>query len=544
VPAPQFWPAYVLIGGSIALLVVLALAVWLGWRAGLVPVVRGVLVAGCLVLAAGAVGVIGWAAGLPDYCQSGNERLVEEDGQCVGISDGGYVFDERLAAVSHRIERLNDRVTEGGTPYATIALMIPMTPDEESEAERAQLLREVQGAYLAQYQANVVREEDVPVRLVLANPGRDLGHGRRVADWLGEMARSPEDRLRVVFGFNLSVRANADTIGYLTREKHIPVVGGPITATGLANDADGRYPGLVKVVPSNLDQANALRSYLGEDAAKTFLIQDRSSTDLYSESLRQAFGAVTRGSASDPQEYDPTQVTKNDFAMMVNNLCDSEATTIYFAGRPPALALLINALGERGCHQRHFRVVTVSGASTIALEPDLDWGALTRGKGLTVEYATITHPDAWAAPKKAGDPRPPATGGSPDALAALNDLLEANPPSRIGPTDLSDGRTITMYDSALTAVTGIVKRGAPKGEVPTLSGIEETWRRLRGAHSVKGASGWICLDNNGTPYDKAVAIVRLVPSGGDSAGGHLDFRGIAWPTGKPLTAKRCADIRG
>ncbi|MEU0739012.1 hypothetical protein [Streptomyces sp. NPDC006134] len=541
---PRFWPAFVLIGGASAVVVVLGLAVWGAWRAGLVPAVRNALAAVCLLGAAGAVGVIVWAAGLPDYCQSGNERLVEEDGQCVGVSDGSHVFDSSISAVSHKIEQLNDQVVEGGKPYATIALMIPMTPDEESEADRAQLLREVQGAYLAQYRANVVDKEDVPVRLVLANPGRELEHSRRVAGWLAEMARSPKDRLRVVFGFNLSVRENADTIGYLTRQQHIPVVGGPITATDLANDASGRYPGLVKVVPSNLDQANALRAYLDEDVEKTFLIQDRSGSDLYSRSLLEAFGAVTKGSASVPEEYDASQVTKNDFALMVGNLCDSQATTVYFAGRPRELTQLVNALGRRGCQHRHFRVVTVSGASTIALEPDLDWGALARGKGLTVEYATITHPDAWAAPEGPRSPRPPATGGSTDDFAAFTALLRKNPPSQIGPTDLSDGRTLTMYDAALTAITGINKRVARPGEVPTLSGIEETWRRLRGGNSVKGATGWICLTNNGTPYDKAVAIVRLVPSGGDSGGGHLAFQGIAWPTGKPLTAKRCLDTRG
>ncbi|GHH83991.1 hypothetical protein GCM10018793_47210 [Streptomyces sulfonofaciens] len=545
-PAPRFWPAPVLFGAPAALLVVLALALWLGWRAGLVPVVRNALAGGCLALAAVAVGAVVWAAQLPEYCQSGNGRLVVEDGQCVGISDGGHAFVEELRPVSARIKALNDRVTRGDTPYATIALMIPMTPDGESRAERTQLLREVQGAYLAQYRADEAGKEDVPIRLVLANPGRDGRHGRQVADWLSDMARSPKDRLRVVFGFNLSVRQTADTIGYLTRQKHIPVVGGPITATDLANDRDNRYPGLAKVVPSNLDQAHALQHHLEADDEKTFLIEDISGNDMYSRSLRTAFREVTKGAANGPERYDSSQVTNNDFRLMVNNVCDSEATTIYFAGRPPALARLINALGARGCTDRHLRLVTVSGASTIALDPRLDWSALAPGRGLTVEYATITHPDAWTVRHNAGARTPPATGGSPHALGVLTGLLEGDSPEGpgdIGPTDLSDGRTITMYDSALTAITGIENRVTRKGPVPALANIAEAWNHLHGVAKVSGASGWICLGSNGTPYDKAVAIVRLVPGSG-GADGHLAFQGVAWPTGRALTEETCRNTRG
>ncbi|MFK0120448.1 ABC transporter substrate-binding protein [Streptomyces sp. NPDC090994] len=543
-PAPEFWPRWLLFGGASALVVATALVLWWVWHAGVDHRVRHAVAAVCAVVAGGAVAVVCWTAALPDYCQSGNGRLVREDGQCVGISDGGYVFDDALAAVSARIEELNDRVEQGDTPYATIALMIPMTPGEESAADRAQVLREVQGAYLAQYRADVVAPEDVPVRLVLANPGRDLKHGRRVADWLAELAASDEDRLRAVFGFNLSVQENADTIGYLTREKKIPVVGGPLTATGLADGGKTPYPGLVKVVPSNHDQARALRHYLDEDDTKSFLIEDISGTDLYAKSLREAFREVTRNAASGPEQYDAQRVTNNDFQQMVNNICDSRATTLYFAGRPAALAQLINALGRRGCTDRHLTLVTVSGASTITLEPSLDWSALTRGEGLTVEYATITHPDVWAA---GGSPAPPSTGGSPADLAKLTGLLEpdaAHDPGDIGATDLSDGRTITMYDAALTAITGIENRVTEKGEVPDLAAIGEAWRRLHGVHKVPGASGWICLRGDGTPYDKAVAIVRLVAEGGEGPGGHLAYQGVAWPTGRPLTAERCLNTKG
>ncbi|MET8978084.1 ABC transporter substrate-binding protein [Streptomyces sp. NPDC004539] len=538
--APEFWPAWVLIAVPLLLLLALAACVWwLLWRTDFVPAVRNTLLVVCVLLGAGAVTAVVWAAGLPDYCQSGNERLVKEGGECVGVSDGGHVYIAELAKVSKAIKNLNDEVTGSQKPYATVALMIPMTPAADSRADREQILREVQGAYLAQYRANKVDDSDIGVRLVLANPGRAMDHGRQVADWLGELTRT-DDRLRVVFGFNLSVRQNADTIGYLTKDKGIPVVGGPITATTLANDdADRDYPGLVKVVPSNRDQAQALSHYLGGDQSKTFLVQDENSDDLYSQSLRDAFQEVTKGAAGGPETYDAEKVLYRDFRQMVGNVCDSRATTVYFAGRPPALANLIKALGDRGCMERPIRVVTVSGASTITLDPKLDWGAFTRGAGLTVEYATITHPDAWKATTKGR----PVTGGSPDDLAKLTSVIARQP--GIGAVDLTDGRTITMFDAATTAVTGIADRVDEKGTVPALADIKETWRRLRGQSKVEGASGWICLRSDGTPYDKAVAVVRLVPPpAGRTGKGTLAFQAIAWPTGRPLTEDMCRNARG
>jgi hypothetical protein len=43
---------------------------------------------------------------------------------------------------------------------------------------------------------------------------------------------------------------------------------------------------------------------------------------------------------------------------------------------------------------------------------------------------------------------------------------------------------------------------------------------------VRGASGWICLDNHGNPYNKAVPVVELTRD-------KPRFVQIAWPEGKP-----------
>ncbi|WP_327249767.1 hypothetical protein [Streptomyces sp. NBC_01320] len=37
------------------------------------------------------------------------------------------------------------------------------------------------------------------------------------------------------------------------------------------------------------------------------------------------------------------------------------------------------------------------------------------------------------------------------------------------------------------------------------------WPRVKASLRVSGASGWICLDNHGNPYNKAVPVVELAP---------------------------------
>ncbi|MFJ6699353.1 ABC transporter substrate-binding protein [Streptomyces sp. NPDC091272] len=479
-----------------------------------------------LLLAAGATVTVPRL--LPNSsCGVGVEKR-GDDVECTGVTDGAYHFIPEIGPVSDRIKAENDRVTGSGAPYSTIALMIPMTPTEQDTAARTQLLREVQGAYLAQFRANQEGELEPPIRLVLANPGREMTRRTEVTDQLAAMSASDRDRLRAVFGFNVSTTQTEETIRRLTEVHRIAVVGGPITADSIANTKaePDKYPGLAKIVPSNSDQARALTHYLKVKPAETFLVEDTRADDLYARSLRAAFRTETKGTPFAPEEYRADQATPNDFAQMVNNLCNSRATTVYFSGRPPALTQLVRALGKRGCPEKRYRVVTVSGASTLALDPKMPWEAFTFGAGLSVEYATITHQDAWTA-------RPPATGGSSTDYKALERLV-TDPRQRdavgdIGPTGLADGRTITTHDSALTAIAAIRNRVVGKGRVPDQKSIPAAWPRLHGQAMVRGASGWICLNSYGTPYNKAVAIVKLLPAEGH----HIQFVRLAWPDGAP-----------
>lgn len=488
------------------------------WFGALPPIVRKTIAVIVVLVVAGAITWIVWWW-LHPTCADGVDQV---HGECVGVTDGAFHYFDGLGPVEDQIKQQNDAVVASGKPYATIALMIPMTYRAEQAADRAQVIREVRGAYAAQWQANQ-GDPDLRFRVVLANPGRDMGSWERVTDQLNEM--TGPDNLRAVFGFNLSTDRTEQTIRKLTREYHIPVIGGPITAGSLGNDEShsNRYPGLAKVVPSNEDQVRALRTHLGDlGGSDVSLVEDFKADDIYSKDLRRAFEKTLTGTPHNLETYDSSSVLQGDFDDMVNNFCDGRkaAATVFFSGRPPELARLITAIGHRGCGEVPFTVVTVSGASTIALDPTIDWKAYAGENGkkpLTVEYATVTHQDAWTTGK------PPATGGSADAIADMRKPLRNVPQD-----ELADGRTITTYDSALTAIAAIKNRLTKKGMVPPLRSIPAAYPRLHGDEKVPGASGWICLTTAGTPYDKAVAIVRLAPGAP-----HIRFETLAWPEGKP-----------
>jgi len=451
--------------------------------------------------------------------------------ECVGVTDGGMSFDPVLDQVSARIKAENDRVTKAGARYATIALMVPMYfAHRTAPVDRKHLLWEVQGAYFAQYRANHKANGRAPaIRMVLANPGLGGGHWRTVADQLAGMAASPEHRLRAVFGFDISLPTTKRSIDYLTNAKKIPVVGGALTADDIANTPQHphAYEGLVRVNASNTDQAAALaHADHGVGVRQTVLVEDARTDDNYITSLRKVFEARTAGASLAPEQFrSPLDIstegtTSNDFRQIVPNICQSPAKEIYFAGRPVQLRQFLNELGKRGCRDRSYTVITGPAANALPLDADLDWDTLRNG--VTLEFTASSHPDAWTGPNA------PATGGSAEAFRTLKELTNRQVTGPVGPVDLTDSRAIITYDSASTAIEGIRDEAVQGHTVPSTDEVRNAWLRLHGTHRVEGASGWICLDNQGNPYDKAVAVVRLDPTT------HTDrFVTLSWPTGRP-----------
>ena len=464
-------------------------------------------------------------------CATGVVRPEGSD-ECVGVSSTAYYFGRpQLRDAVRAIDRENRGLKPGS--YVTVALLEPFTATDADNL--ADVLHELQGAYLAQYQANHDSNGDVPaIRLVLANPGSTGAHWEHTVDQLEGMTGGT-DKLRAVAGVGLSTENNKKAVAELTR-RGIPVVGTSITADNLANGQNGKdpYPGLARVSPTNTDEASALASFAQVTADKAVLVYDQKG-DPYTLTLQRSFQKLLKGSPYAPWSFnapdDRSQEgnTANDFRQITHLVCDTGdgTDTILFAGRHTQLRQFINALGERGCQDRKFTLLTGDEGSYLTGDKDLDREALTHH--LTVRYTALAHPDAWVR-------GPAATGGSATDAKALLDLVRRGQGDKVGPigkVDLEDGQLIIAYDAMTLTYQGIREAKPDTKTAPALEDVGNEWRLMKGTQQrVNGAGGWICLDNHGNPYDKAVPIVELTPEG------SARFVKIAWPEGKP-PAKEC-----
>ncbi|WP_030993260.1 ABC transporter substrate-binding protein [Streptomyces sp. NRRL WC-3744] len=522
---------------------------------------KKILYALLAVVAAVAVGLFGWSLLMkPDMCGDGVERI---GGECVGVNGTGYDFGTpEIRAVARAIAQENKRIE--GQPHVTVAMMLPLQSDRA--ALRRQMRSDLQGAYLGQLKANEGEGEPPKIRLVLANPGRDYRQQAKVVDTLLDMAGSGEDRLRAVTGFNLSLDSTEQAVKRLT-DHRIPVLASRITGDQIANrdGADGmakpKFPGLARIIPTNGDAAQALAGFNGErgrENRKTVLVYDTRPDD-YNESLAKAFSGIEEKGAPGPAAMpfqspaiDEEGSTGNQFTQIANNICDSDADTVYFAGRALHLRIFTLKLAQVGCGNRHYTVI--SGSDGASLRQDMkkeDWARLRGADGrakVTVQYAAPAHPDAWrteltAWKKKweASHDREPARNELPQYLTEPNEALDGLE-KLIGTTrgrgtdlgsvpDLEDSRTMLVYDGLVTIGTALHQMQS--GDAKRLPGLEDVgreWSQLQSRHRVRGTSGLICLTSGGNAYDKPVAVVELDP--GADGRGRLKYVGLGWPTGR------------
>lgn len=500
----------------------------------------------------GAYGLFG-----PEGPASCGEGLEVHGRDCVGVSDGTGVFMPQVEGareVFGRIEAENERIA--GRKHATVALMIPMESDNSAVQE--QILSEVQGAYLAQYQANKADAAKPPIRLVLANPGRNYGSWDHTVDRLVR----DEPQLRVIAGFNLSLENTREAMSHVTNELGIPVVASLVTSGDFANP-EGRdrdkdpYPGLARVVSTSEDQARALLAFdPGLAGEQTALVADTRPKDNYNRSLWTAFTRARGDRATGArgvqdmtfrsEGIEEEGVTPNEFEDFARNICQSRARVVYFAGRAFHLELFVKKLAGTYCAgKKSYTVITGSDATSLGQRLDAEERDLLRGDtgtgkpSVSVRYSAPAHPDAWNdavrkwEKKAAEQGRKHGREDRPRHLAepqdAMNELMaDITAVGDIGPVRLDDGRTIATHDVVLTATRALAKAASiSKAEVPPTERIKQDFTHLNLASRVQGASGWICLTNAGNPYDKASSVVRL-----DPASDELEFEGVAWPDGK------------
>ncbi|MEU5769737.1 caspase family protein [Streptomyces asoensis] len=449
------------------------------------------------VLVGGPYGGLLYAGTMEGSCGKGRE-VTELKGECVGVSDGGFVFTPELKDVSARIAHANADIPDS-TATVTIALLLPMTGGDAST--RARVLHQVQGAYLAQEQANRMPSAFRPhIRLLLANPGAGAHAWRPVIDALVNREASSRDHVRAVIGVDVVDHDSQLGVRYLEHEG-LPTVGGgypPIETEDFST-------GIVWIMPGPVERAEALRAgdahLRPERSAVMVQSMQRSPMDVYENGLAQSFEPYISAQRMNSAEYgDPVELR----GVVARDVCRSPAVVdrVVFSGPVDELRVFIKEMGRRSCQSRTFTVVSGSATAALLTDSALDWTAL-RDRGIRVEYPAAAHPGAWPKSTK----REKGPGQVLRDLAARADAES----SALGGTDLSDGETISAYDSALTAITAIHRTARGRTDVPSVGRVSAGLLAMRGPLRLAGASGWICLDVRGRAVGKAVQVVVIDP---------------------------------
>ncbi|MFC4561794.1 ABC transporter substrate-binding protein [Nocardiopsis mangrovi] len=433
-------------------------------------------------------------------------RVRGGDGECVGTTDGSHVFDPGFADVQARIAAENERVAEqidGGAAAARIAVMTQLTPTAVSAMSPDQVLRSLEGAYVAQMRANHSRDIGDPtplVQLVLANEGSRQEHWEPVVDRLVEMSTEPVPLLAVI-GLGVSIRSTAEAADRLSASG-VPMVSAVASADGLN---DGSYPGLLRAGPSNTDFVTALRGYVeAHDELRTgILVFDQNAPDLFVSTLTAAFEAemaeYTEGVP--PQPFSGTALADGSpptlFASAAQNICQTEADMVFYAGRGVDLSGLIDALHSRPCVREP---LTVFFAETgLSLREDEEIRGDLEDGNITIVHAAASDPD-WGSGAR----------GEPEGFAPFVDSYAEHVGDPGGALD--NGYAIAHHDAVMVAVQAIRLYTREGGdEPPRAEGVRGALFRLNAGNVVRGAGGDLAFSTtrDGDPGGKPVPVFEI-----------------------------------
>ncbi|MBP2335782.1 DNA polymerase III delta prime subunit [Saccharothrix coeruleofusca] len=463
--------------------------------------VRLVAVAAVLALVVGAAVVVG--VNLFTRCGAGVQN---RGGECVGVTDGSYVFDDRLAAVQRRILEENRRVE--ALPHVTVALLTPLLPTDVGSVTWQRVRAQLEGAHVAQLAANEDKREP-KVRLLLANPGSAQQEWRAVVDQLVDSAEA--QRLVGVIGVGQST-TNAQQTARALSAAGIPMVASVVTATGFHVEPPAqpgepaRYlKGFARVSSTTGNQIAVLSDYLAEQGvSRTMLVYDINEDDLYTGTLYDEFKAAAaagRLSIAVESRFDTEAALDTQFREIMKDLCgDGAPDTVLYAGRAVLLDDLIDNLRQRGCaRERRITLVTGSDASMLRTRPDLR--PREDQPDLAVVYTPHVDPDAA---RRMG-------------ITEFDRLTAEFERLGFDTADLADGWGVMMHDAMLATTEAISRSaiGAKPGELPTRQGVRAALERSdRERNQVLGAGGAFTLDaTTGNAVGRRLPVIEVSPDG-------------------------------
>jgi ABC-type branched-subunit amino acid transport system substrate-binding protein len=411
--------------------------------------------------------------------------------ECVGVTDGSYVFAEELHQAEEKIRIENQWVLDQGKEYVNIAYFEPMTLIDNDVTTYTAVRHGLEGAYLSQRRANRTNEwnGDKPLfRLLLANPGSQARQWKPVVEQIIN-GTGPTDRIAAVAGLGQSIGGTPDAVKQLSEHSMI-MVGSVITAD-LFSDIDN----LARVVPTNTNEVSAIVEHLKADTKRAMLVTDTNKADPFATNLGDLFRNMYPGDGrvlvEPTEEYQSSDAGPSSFSGIAPEICFAKPDVIFFAGRFRDLKRLLDALALRPCPTTRMRIIT--GDTVVDLSTD-EQVRRNLAKNIQLEHLHLADWHAWTGTAQ-GFFISRSTEYFTEQSGEGYFLSEFPGESR------DDGLAILAFDAVGTAMSAVRRN--------------RDFTRLHGQSAVPGASGYVSLDS-GDPERKAMSVLTLTAAPGDS----------------------------
>jgi hypothetical protein len=426
------------------------------------------------------------------------------DGQCVGVTDGSYVFEPNLADVEGKIKKANDNI--GQAKSVTVAVLNMFTANDTSPLTPDEIREQLEGAYVAQQAANNgvnFGDKNLKIRLVIANEGSDEQQWQPTVQQLIGMKQDSSPLVTVV-GLGVSIPATVDS-GRALADAGLPMVGAVLTAV------DGtKVPGLFRVQPSDREFVTGLDLYLKQhpDLNQGLIVYDSNSgtngtavQDLYTQSLfdsdQHQLNRVLRYNPLGFQGKSvPSHSDADMFDRLVTTICGVAPNIVLYAGRLVDLTDFLTALEGRECAPKGPITVLTGGTDLGVLNTATIRQQLTKGR-ISVVYSSPTDVADWRT----------YPASAPRHFAQFLDEYEAE---HVPMADLDDGYAVSMYDAVATA-TEAIRHAYNGGALPSPTDVLHQLPNLVNTDTVPAAGGDLsfAVQNHGDPGGKPLPVLRI-----------------------------------
>ncbi|MDA2807088.1 type 1 periplasmic-binding domain-containing protein [Nocardiopsis suaedae] len=489
-----------------------------------------------------------WA--VPRLLCGGEAGLVRVSGECVGVTDGSYLFPADRAALTHAfpagddgadaefdrfaedfrevqegIAEQNAQVAASGDDYVTVAFLAPLSPRDDRSFDHTRLLSSLWGVLAAQQRINGSQDFYDPAypafQVLLANEGDRQEHWRHTADELVALSRDADHPLVTAFGMPLSSQATQDSVALLS-DAGVPMVGGAAATDELNREG---VPGFVRASPGVSDFTAALSRHLAaEDLDRAMTVYDdaglKEGPDRFVDSLRNAYARDIRGVERLSQHSFTGHSlealpTPRLFSGIARKICSAAPDLVLFAGRTNDLEGFIGswAAQERDCRADiDLTIAFMTTGLTVSMDGEL-MRALEEADARLV-LATTVDP-AWVR----------GADSAPEGYALFEEAFIGAAGEDAVPT-LVDGYAAMAHDALAVTAKAVrttaleIRESGAEGEGLPLSAIIAGQEKLNTSKEdmVVGAGGTLSFSDggDGSPEGKPVPVVEL-PADKDGA---------------------------